>query len=152
MGIKEGMPLLARHEGEWRGEEYLYVDAPGGIVDQHRSHLRRRFPPAGEDDYLQVKLYTWADGYTEEHEFPGSYDGFGRMTFDTGRIRGMTRALDENTIYPTWIYKSAGPGVDQRLFELIVLSQDGRHRSQVWQWLEYGVCVRRTLINETKVA
>jgi hypothetical protein len=149
MGIREGMPLLVRHEGEWEGE-YVYVDAAGNVVDRHRSRLSCRFPPSG--DYLQINRYTWPDGRTEEHEFPGRYDGYGRMTFDTDRIRGTTWALDENTLYLTWVYKSSDPRVDQRLFELIVLSDDGRHRSRVWQWLEHGICVKRTLINETKVA
>jgi hypothetical protein len=148
MGIRAGMPLLARHEGEWEGE-YTHVDSSGTVVDHHRSHLTCSFPPTG--DYVQINRYTWPDGRTEVHEFPGRYDGYGRMIFDTERIRGITWALDENTIYLTWVYKSTDPAVDQRLFELIVLSDDGRHRSRVWQWLEHGVCVRRTLINEIKV-
>jgi hypothetical protein len=149
MGIREGMPLLARHEGEWEGD-YIYIDASGNVVDRHRSHLSCLFPTTG--DYLQINRYTWPDGRTEVHEFPGRYDGYGRMTFDTERIRGTTWGLDENTLYLTWVYKSSHPSVDQRLFELIVLSDDGRHRSRVWQWLEHGVCVKRTLISETKVA
>jgi hypothetical protein len=150
MGIREGMPLLARHEGEWEGE-YTHVAADGKIIDQHRSHLTCSFPKTGEYQYHQVNRYTWADGREEVHEFPGRYDGYGRMVFDNERLRGMTWGLDENAVYLTWIYKSADPSIDQRLFELIVLSDDGRHRSRVWQWLEHGVCVRRTLINETKV-
>jgi hypothetical protein len=151
MGIREGMPLLARHDGEWEGV-YTHVDAGGKVIDQHRSHLSCRFPVGEDHDYYQVNTYTWPDGRREVHEFPGRYDGYGRMTFDTERLRGVTWPLDETAIYLTWTYKSTDPGVDQRLFELILLSPDGRHRTRVWQWLEHGVCVRRTLIDETRVA
>ena len=151
MGIREGMPLLARHDGEWEGV-YTHVDRDGKVIDQHRSRLSCRFPAGEEYDYRQVNTYTWPDGRTEVHEFPGRYDGYGRMTFDTDRLRGVTWALDETAIYLTWTYKSTDPRVDQRLFELILLSPDGRHRTRAWQWLEHGVCVRRTLIDETRVA
>lgn len=150
MGIREGMPLLARHEGEWVGT-YTHVDATGTVLDRHHSHLTCAFPAGGDHDYHQTNRYTWDDGREEVHEFPGRYDGHGRMTFDTERIRGVTWALDENALYLTWVYRSADPAVDQRLFELIVLSADGRHRSRTWQWTEHGVCVRRTLISETRV-
>ncbi|MCG5218518.1 DUF3598 family protein [Streptosporangium sp. KLBMP 9127] len=149
MGIREGMPLLARHEGEWTGA-YVHVDPGGKEIDRHASHLTCRFPADGSHDYLQTNRYTWDDGREEVHTFPGVYDGDGRMIFDTERIRGVTWCLDENTIYLTWRFKSADPSVDQRLFELIVLSDDGRHRSRTWQWLEHGVCVRRTLITERR--
>jgi hypothetical protein len=145
------MPLLARHEGEWRGR-YVHVDRDGRVVDEHDSYLLCSFPQGGSHDYLQVNRYTWDDGRQEEHIFPGTYDGFGRMLFDTERMRGMTWGLDENAVYLTWRYKSADPSVDQRLFELIVLSDDGQQRSRVWQWLEHGRCVRRTLIAETRVS
>jgi len=150
MGIREGMPLLAKHEGEWEGV-YTHVDAEGRIIDRHRSHLSCRFPEDGGADYLQINTYTWDDGRTEQHSFPGRYDGHGRMTFDTERIRGVTWGLDEHTVYLTWRFKSTDPSVDQRLFEMIVLDDAGKHRSRTWHWLEHGVCVRRTLIQESRV-
>ena len=45
--IKEGMPLLARHEGEWKGV-YTYIDPDGNIIDKHKSHLSCTFPEEGE--------------------------------------------------------------------------------------------------------
>ncbi|MDI2132439.1 DUF3598 family protein [Yinghuangia seranimata] len=149
MGIREGMPLLAKHEGDWEGT-YTYVDPEGKIIDQHRSHLTCAFPADSEYPYHQTNTYTWPDGRTEVHEFPGTYDGYGRMHFDTERIKGVTWGLDENTIYLTWIYKEKGS--DLRLFELIVLSDDGNHRSRTWQWLRDGKLEMRTLINETRVS
>lgn len=150
MGIREGMPLLARHDGTWKGV-YTYVDADGRIVDQHESLLTCTFPEDGSHDYFQTNTYTWPDGRSERHEFPGTYIGEGRMTFDTERINGVTWGLDDNTIYLTWRYKAADPNLDQRLFEMIVLDDSGRHRSRTWQWVENGVCVQRTLIQEEKV-
>ncbi|MEU8249671.1 DUF3598 family protein [Nonomuraea sp. NPDC048916] len=148
MGIREEMPLLARHEGRWEGA-YTYVDPAGKIIDAHRAELTCSFPADGEWDYYQVNRYTWPDGRTEEHRFPGTYLGGGRCAFDTDRIRGEFWAVDDDTIYLSWIYKEHG--ADLRLFELIVLSPDGNSRSRVWQWIRGGVCVQRTLIDETRV-
>ncbi|MEV0973537.1 MULTISPECIES: DUF3598 family protein [Microtetraspora] len=151
MNIREGMPLLARHEGEWEGT-YTHVDRSGTIVDQHASHLSCVFPPERPDQYVQVNRYRWEDGRTEEYTFPGTYDGGGRLYFDTERIKGVTWCLDDNTAYLTWRFKAADDELDQRLFEMIVLSDDGDNRTRVWQWLENGVCVKRTLINEKRIA
>jgi hypothetical protein len=148
-GIRDDMPLLARHAGEWEGT-YTVVDPAGTVVDHHRSHLTCSFPTDGSHDYYQVNRYTWADGRTETHEFPGSYLGDGRMGFDTERIKGETWELDDRAIYLHWIYKAEG--TDLRLYELIVLNEGADTRSRVWQWLKDGECVRRTLINEKRVA
>ncbi|WP_256839430.1 DUF3598 family protein [Ornithinimicrobium faecis] len=151
MGIREGMPLLAKHDGEWEGV-YTHVDPDGQIIDQHRSHLSCTFPEDGSADYYQVNSYTWDDGRTEQHSFPATYDGHGHLFFDTDRLKGIIWALDENAMYLTWRYKSVDPTVDQRLFEMIVLDDSGTQRSRTWQWLENGVCVRRTLIQETRIS
>ncbi len=148
MGIREGMPLLAKHEGEWKGT-YTYLDPEGHIVDHHDSHLSCTFPDSGDFEYHQTNRYTWPDGRTEVNEFPGRYDGFGRMEFDTERIKGWTWGVDENTIYLSWVYKAKGE--DLRLYELIVLSDDGNNRCRTWQWVRDGVIEMRTIINEKRV-
>ncbi|GII86133.1 hypothetical protein Ssi03_41230 [Sphaerisporangium siamense] len=150
MAIREGLPLLAKHEGEWEGT-YTHVDADGNVVDRHASHLSCLLSPEDPDRYVQVNRYRWEDGRSEEYTFPGVYDGHGRLYFDTERIKGVTWALDENAMFLTWRFKASDPSADQRLFEMIVLSDDGASRSRTWQWLEHGVCVRRTLIQETRV-
>ncbi|MFI6813053.1 hypothetical protein ACIBG7_11615 [Nonomuraea sp. NPDC050328] len=147
MSIRDDMPLLARHEGDWEGT-YTVVDRDGRVTDRHTAHLTCALPGDGSHDYYQINRYTWPDGRTEEHHFPGRYLGGGRCRFDTDRIIGEFWEADEHTIYLNWVYK-ADPSV--RLFELIVLSQDGNHRSRTWQWLKDGVCFQRTLINETRV-
>ncbi|MGN9838684.1 DUF3598 family protein [Nonomuraea sp. H19] len=143
MGLRADMPLLARHEGEWEGE-YRHLDREGNLLDRHRVLMTCRI--VDDAAYHQVNRYTWDDGRTETHEFPGTYLGGGRCGFDTERLKGEFRELDDTTIYLTWEYK----GQPLRLYELIVLSTDGKARSRVWQWIEDGVCVRRTLIDERR--
>lgn len=149
MGIREGMPTLARHEGYWEGE-YIYLDPSGKEIDRHTSRLACLFP---EDDsefqYDQTNTYTWPDGRQEVHHFPGTYDGYGRMHFDTDRLKGITWGLDENVIYLTWVYKEEGTNL--RLFELIVLDDSGNNRCRTWQWVRDGKIEMRTIINETRV-
>ncbi len=105
MGIREDMPLLARHEGEWGGT-YTYVDRSGKVTDEHRSLLSCRLPDDGTWDYYQVNKYTWADGRTEEHRFPAptwatgaasstpsaSRASSGRSTTARSTCRGSTRS------------------------------------------------------------
>ncbi|MEV4169577.1 DUF3598 family protein [Nonomuraea sp. NPDC049709] len=144
MGLRSDMPLLARHEGEWEGE-YLHLGRDGELLDRHR--VRMTCAILDDATYHQTNRYTWDDGREEVHEFPGTYLGGGRCGFDTERLKGEFRELDDSTIYLTWRFR----GQDLRLFELIVLSEDGKSRSRVWQWIEDGVCVRRTLIDERRV-
>ncbi|WP_395105353.1 DUF3598 family protein [Actinomadura sp. SCN-SB] len=146
--LREDMPLLARHEGRWKGT-YTYVDAEGTVTDRHESLLTCTLPEGQDHDYHQVNEYTWPDGRTETHVFPGVYQGGGRCVFDTDRLRGEFWQLDDQVIYLTWMYKAEGE--DLRLFELIHLSADGRTRNRVWQWIRDGVCYQRTLINETRI-
>lgn len=152
MGVKNGMPLLARHAGEWKGTFKFYDEESGEIVEQHESHLTITFPTDGSSDYLQVNKYFDPDGKEKaEYRFPGFYDGHGRLSFDSERLRGVCWELDENAIYLYWTYKEADSSKDQRLFEIIVLSDDGRERSRTVQWLEHGVCVKRSIIKETRI-
>ncbi|MFE3450676.1 DUF3598 family protein [Nonomuraea sp. NPDC059194] len=146
MGLRAEMPLLARHEGRWEGT-YRHLDSLGQVVDLHRSLVTCSIV----DDlaYHQVNEYTWDDGRSERHEFPGTYLGAGRCAFDTERIRGEFWEVDASTIYLNWVFKAEDE--DLRLFELIVLSEDGTTRSRVWQWIRAGECVRRTLIDEKRV-
>ena len=70
MSIRDGMPLLAKHEGYWEGE-YVYLNPQGEVIDRHRSHLACLFPdPESGFDYDQTNTYTWPDGRTEQHHFP----------------------------------------------------------------------------------
>ncbi len=70
--IRSGMPVLARHEGEWRGE-YVLLAPDSTVLDRHESHLTCSFPDAGESDYFQRNIYTWSDGRVETFDFPAVY-------------------------------------------------------------------------------
>ncbi|WTW96263.1 hypothetical protein OG216_24125 [Streptomycetaceae bacterium NBC_01309] len=147
MSIKDEMPLLARHEGEWEGE-YIWVDADGNVTDRHATHLACTFPADGEWPYYQVNTYTWPDGRTEVNHFPAAYKDR-NIWFDTDRINGRAWEVDERTICLTWTRKDDPNGF---FYEMIQLDETGTKRSRVWQWFEDGVCTKRTLINERRVS
>lgn len=147
MGIKDEMPLLARHEGQWAGT-YTFIDRSNTITDHHESHLTCSFPEDGEYPYLQVNEYRWPDGREERIEFPGSYAD-GKLHFDTERIKGFCWEIDERCIVLHWQYQ-ADPSVT--LYELIHLDDSGKHRTRTWHWFKDGQCFQRTLIDERKVS
>ncbi|SEF69396.1 hypothetical protein SAMN04489712_101851 [Thermomonospora echinospora] len=142
------MPIIAEHLGEWRGE-YIHIAADGTIVDRHASHLYCRIPEDGSFDILQTNTYTWADGREEAFDFGGRLDENGVCHFDTDRIVGEMSQVDDQTIVLTWSYKD---DPDNYLYELIQLSRDGRHKCRTWQWMDGDRLVKRTVINEFKVA
>lgn len=146
MGIREEMPLLRRHEGEWKGT-YIHVDASGNVLDRHESHLTCRIPPDAPADYHQINRYLWADGRREEHHFPAAFKD-GKIWFDTERMQGHAWEIDENTMVLTWRYK-ADP--ETYLYEMIQLSSDGNHRARTWHWFQNGELIKRTLIKETRI-
>jgi hypothetical protein len=147
MSIREKMPALVKHEGDWKGK-YVLVDDQANILDQYDSLLSCSFPTDGSSDYFQINRYAWADGKTEEHRFPGQYRD-GRVYFDSDRIYGYCWEVDDLTVILTWHYKS---DPDQNwLYEMIQISKDGQHRARTWHWFENGELVKRTLIKEKRV-
>lgn len=149
--IKKLMPLLARHEGVWDGW-YRSFDRDGAKIDEHRSRLVCRFPSDGPFPYHQTNHYSWEDGRQEVRDFPATYR-HGRVWFDTDLITGWAAevGLDEHarTVMLYWERKSE-PGLC--LYEMIQLSDCGRYRSRVWQWIREGRIHMRTLIDEEKVS
>ena len=146
MGIREEMPLLARHEGDWRGT-YTYVDAGGNVIDKHSSLITCAFPDVGEFAYQQTNRYTWEDGRKQEIDFPASYKE-GKIYFDTERLVGHAWEVDERTIVLTWRYVHAP---QEYLYEMIQLDDSGDHRHRTWHWFRDGICYQRTLIDEERV-
>jgi hypothetical protein len=146
MPIRDEMPVLARHEGDWVGR-YIHVDANGAIIDQHASHLTCTMPQEGPHPYYQVNRYTWDDGRREELRFPAAYHD-GKIWFDTERLNGYAWEVDDKTIVLTWSYKS---DPDDYLYEMIQLSPCGNHRARTWHWFKNGELFKRTLIKEERV-
>ena len=145
MSIRDEMPLLARHEGEWKGT-YIHIDAEGHILDQHASHLSCEFPQDGPYPYFQTNRYTWADGRSEEIKFPATYHD-GKLWFDTERIKGYAWEVDDKTILLTWVYTTEP---ENYLYEMIQLSPCGNHRARTWHWFKDGQLFKRTLIKEER--
>lgn len=144
--IRQGMPVLARHEGEWEGE-YIHVDTNNIVLDRHKSHLQCMFPASGPHAYHQINTYTWPDGRREELHFPATYRD-GQIFWDTDRIVGRAWEIDPKTVVLTWTRKGE-PGT--YLYEMIQLSDDGRHRGRTWHWFENDQLVKRTCIKERRV-
>lgn len=149
--LKDGMPLLARHEGVWEGH-YRYFDAEGNKVDEHKSKLLCRFPDSGPHPYHQTNYYTWADGRTETRDFPANFRN-GRLEWDNDLIKGWAAdvPLDENS-RTTMLYWVRKDDPDMYLYEMIHLSDCGNFRSRVWQWIKEGKTLQRTLIDETRTS
>lgn len=150
MGIREDMPLLARHEGVWEGS-YRYYNADGKLVDEHHSRLLCRFPDDGPWPYHQTNQYTWPDGRTEVREFPAEYRD-GRIWWDNDLIQGWAgeMPLDEKqrTVVLYW-QRTGDPSL--YLYEMIQLSDDGTKRCRTWHWIRDGQLETRTAIEEKLV-
>jgi hypothetical protein len=143
--IREEMPVLARHAGDWVGT-YTLVDITGNILDQHQSHLICQFPENDQYSYYQINRYTWSDGKKEEHTFPGTYrDKI--LWFDTERIQGKAWEVDDSTIILWFSYKTVP---EMHLYEMIQISPDNNYRARTWHWFKNHQIYQRTLIQEER--
>lgn len=154
--LRAAMPRLARHEGRWLGR-YRYVTPAGETIDAHDSELLCTIRDDAAFPYFQTNASIWPDRPRLDMEYPASFDGQA-IHFDTPIIRGhfWEPAGDptQSTILGQWIWTDPSfvPFAfrDMRMFEMIQLSACGRHRSRVWQWLDEGRLVLRTLIEEER--
>ena len=144
--IRKGMPVLARHEGEWEGE-YIHVDTDNNVLDRHRSRLQCLFPAEGPYAYHQINTYTWDDGREEVIHFPATYRN-GQIFWDTERIVGRAWEIDERTTVLTWSRKDL-PG--SYLYEQIQISADNTARGRTWHWFADDRLFKRTCITERRV-
>ena len=144
--IKEEMPVLFRHQGEWKGT-YTVVDSEGKIIDKHESHLSCEFPESGDYSYNQINRYIWADGKQEEHQFPGTYQDK-KLIFDTDRITGKAWEVDDSTIILSFSYKGMS---NAYLYEMINISPCNNHRFRTWHWFKDNRVFKRTLIQEERM-
>lgn len=150
MGIREDMPLLARHEGVWDGT-YRYYNAAGEKIDEHTSRLFCRLHDSGPHLYHQTNHYTWADGRTEVRDFPAEYREK-RIWWDNELIVGWAAevGLDENnrTMMLYW-QRTGDPSL--YLYEMIQLADGGDTRCRTWHWIRNGLLETRTAIEERRV-
>jgi hypothetical protein len=149
MGIREDMPLLARHEGVWDGI-YMHYNAAGQKVDQHASRLLCRFPEKGHP-YHQTNYYRWDDGRTETRDFPATYRDR-RVWWDNELIRGWAAEIGPDDKRRTiMLYWQRQGDPDLYLYEMIQIADDGRSRCRTWHWIRKGQLEIRTAIQETLV-
>ena len=150
MGIREEMPLLARHEGVWDGV-YTYYNAAGMQVDQHRSRLLCRFRDDGDFPYHQTNHYMWEDGRKEVRDFPATYAN-GRVWWDTELIKGWAAEVGLDDKHRTvMLYWQRQGDPELYLYEMIQISDDGQKRCRTWHWIRNGQLETRTAIQETLV-
>lgn len=150
MGIREEMPLLARHEGVWDGV-YTYYNQSGEKIDEHKSRLLCRFKEGDAHPYHQTNFYTWDDGRTEIRDFPATYRDK-RVWWDNELIKGWAAevGLDEynRTVMLYW-QRTGDPSL--YLYEMIQMSDDGAKRCRTWHWIRNGQLETRTAIQEELV-
>ncbi len=144
--IREEMPVLVRHEGDWVGT-YIVVDTQGKILDEYKSHLTCEFPSNSPYPYYQTNRYTWSDGKKEEYKFPGTYRDKA-LWFDTERVDGKAWEVDDSTIILRFSYKGIP---EMSLHEMIQISPCNNYRARTWHWFKNGKLDRRTLIQEERM-
>jgi hypothetical protein len=154
--MRSAIPIVARHEGVWEGI-YRRYDAQGKPLGEHRSRvvIRMRPDPKGGNELLeQSNYYFYPDGRFEEINTLGSFDGK-RLNFYSDRVDGWTQddTTDPNRrtcILVMTFKKDVGwytKGV--AVYEMINISDDGKHRTRMTQHLKDGRALTRTLIDET---
>ncbi|MBX9731020.1 MAG: DUF3598 domain-containing protein [Sphingomonas sp.] len=151
MGIREDMPVLARHEGVWDGT-YTYYNAAGVKIDEHTSRLFCRFlDDNAETPYHQTNHYTWPDGRTEIRDFPAAYHDK-RVWWDNDLIIGSAWEVGEDehrrAVMLYW-QRTGDPSL--YLYEMIQIADHGKSRCRTWHWIRNGELETRTAIQETLV-
>lgn len=147
MSIRDTMPSLFAHAGEWDGV-YTHLARDGTLLDRHRTWTLCEFPDSGPYAYVQHNRMTWDDGRTLERSFGGVYRD-GLIHWSTDRFRGYGWETREGVLMLK-LDRLDEPGV--HFVEWIQLSADGRTRARTWQWFEQGSPTRRTLCDEWRVA
>lgn len=143
--IAEALPLLARHRGRWRGV-YRHVTPDLTLIDRHAFEITVSFPGDGTV-YRQDSRYTWDDGRTQDLTFEAQLRGE-TVVWDTGRIHGAMRAIDDDTLYLAFGFH-ADPALEMR--EMIHLAPNNRDRTRTWHWLRDHRLERLTLVDEARV-
>lgn len=144
--IRDEMPVLIRHEGDWVGT-YTLIDTEGNILEKHNSHLTCYFPEDDEYPFYQINRYKWLDGKREELYFPAAYRDQ-KIWFDTDRIEGQAWEVDNSTVILFFIYKAVP---DLHLYEMSQISPCNNYRSRTWHWFKNNQIFRRTMIQEERL-
>ena len=144
--IRDEMPVLVRHEGDWAGT-YTVIDNDGNIIDKHESHITCQFPEDAPYPYFQTNRYKWSEEKVQEYQFPGAYRNK-KLWFDTERINGYAWEADDSIVILYFSYKDIP---DAYIYEMIHISPCNNHRARTWHWFKNHEIYRRTLIKEDRV-
>ena len=145
MLARDAMPLLAKHEGVWRGT-YRHIRPDLSLVDQHEFRIKAELPVDGSCAYRQTSHYWWDDGRTEDRVFEAQFDADQQcIVWDNGRISGHLRELDDFSLYLTFTFSG---DLDTTVCEMIQLSPCGQNRARTWHWFTDHVLTQITLVNE----
>jgi hypothetical protein len=151
--VKARFPVLARSEGVWAGT-FRRLDAEGRIVAEFKSRVTKRYlvDAPWPRIYHQTNHYEFPDGTSQHLETYGEFRD-GRIHFESERVKGWQ--LDDpadpykRTVLLHMVYKDRP---EEYVYELINVSDDGRYRTRMTQFLKDGRTVQRTLIDEEKLA
>lgn len=140
------LKIFPKHTGIWEGV-YTRIDSKGNVTNQWKSRLTIKITEDGK--YHQVNHYMWDDGHEEVHDFGiCEFDETGTLIFDSPRIEGYSWET-RDSVCLIWTYKNR-PG--SKLFEMIDLIGDGKHRVRNWRWTEGDEFQGITMIEERQVA
>jgi hypothetical protein len=144
------MPVMARMEGVWEGMFRRY-DAEGVLTEAVPSRVELALLPDGEAfDYRQVNITRKQDGSKTRIESQGKWD-VDRLRFSNPRVEGWAYDLVQDPEQLTSVFLMTFKD-GTTLSEIVTLSPDGKRRMRAAQYMKDGTILRRTLIDEMKVA
>ena len=145
--LKALMPAIFVHEGTWTGH-YRHLSESGELLDEHDSRVECTLPDETDIIFRQTNRFTWADGRTLDYGFEGSLHN-DRLWFDTATFVGGGWQTGDGIITLILDRKDL-PG--HKFIEVIVMGDNQNHRVRTWYYFENGICYKRTLCTEQRVA
>lgn len=145
------LPVLARHEGVWDGW-FRRVDPHGDKLEEFQTRVIVRYL---DDDlwpniYHQTNAYTLPNGTAQRMETHGSVSD-GKLVFKSARVDGWSIDDPTDPNRRSALMQMAflnDPGL--HMYEMMQISDCGRQRTRVAQFLRNGLTVSRTLIDEIR--
>ncbi len=149
--VRRDLPMIARNEGIWEGS-YRHVDADGALLDEHRARITCRVSDDPARAYHQTSHFIWEDGREERRDFVCAFRD-GKLWIDNELIVGWAAEvpLDDHNRTCMLHFRRKDGADDVEIYEMIQTSDCGRYRARVWQWLQGGRTLKRTLIDEEKI-
>lgn len=149
--LREALPVMARHEGVWRGTFRRY-DADGVLMESFPTEITTRLRDDADGMvFHQTNRYFKDDDQIETIESFGFFDGE-RVRFDNPAVAGW--AIDDPTDEAdrsVLLHLAFKTGSGVYAYETVQISDDGQHRHRATQYYgPDGRLIRRTLIDEVR--